>query len=100
MTFSYYCFFIFQLKLTYQNLWLITFGLFIFFSFENLIFTIIFIMPIKMIFKIILDKIIVFNSNSLSKDNKFKNDEIKINNSGLYNIENNDEDDDLDDDKN
>ena len=100
MTFSYYCFFIFQLKLTYQNLWLITFGLFIFFSFENLIFTIIFIMPIKMIFKIILDKIIVFNSNSLSKDNKFKNDEIKINNSGLSNIENNDEDDDLDDDKN
>ena len=35
--YSYYCIFSFQLKLSYQNLWIITFGLFFLICFENLI---------------------------------------------------------------
>ena len=99
MMYSYYCFFGFQLKLTYQNLWLITFGLFIFFCFENLIITIIFIMPFKIIFKSLFDKYLVINPRLLSvEDIKYKGINNKINNSGLSNeFINNYEDDELDD---
>ena len=84
MMYSYYCYFNFQLKLTYQNLWLITFGLFIFFCIENLIITIICIMPFKIIFKILLNKILVINPNSLIlNDNKIKKIEDKIKEKGL-----------------
>ena len=98
MMYSYYCFFGFPLKLTYQNLWIITFGLFIFFCLENLIITIIFIMPFKIIFKTLLDKYLVINPRLLSVENfKYKDINKKINNSGLSNeFINNYEDDDLD----
>ena len=100
LTYSYYCYFVFQLKLTYQNLWFITFGLFIFFCIENLILTIIFIMPLKIVFKTFLDKYLVFNQNALSMEEiKYKNNESKINNSGLSNIGNNYEDE-LEEDRN
>ena len=100
LTYSYYCYFVFQLKLTYQNLWFITFGLFIFFCFENIILTIIFIMPLKIVFKTLLDKYFVSNQNSLSMEEiKYKSNETKINNSGLSNMGNNYEDE-LDDDRN
>ena len=98
LTYSYYCYFVFQLKLTYQNLWFITFGLFIFFCIENIIFTIIFIMPLKIVFKMLLDKYMVFTQHALSMEEiKYKNNEPKINNSGLSNIENNYEDELVDD---
>ena len=102
MMYSYYCYFEFQLKLTYQNLWLITLGLFIFFCLENLILTIIFVMPFKIIFRTLLDKYIVLNPLSLSsEDIKYKGIGKKINNSGLSNeFMNTYEDEDLDYDKN
>ena len=54
LLYSYYCIFNFQLKLNYQNLWIITFGLFLFVCFENLIFTLAFVF----LFKITNKKII------------------------------------------
>ena len=100
MMYSYYCYFGFQLKLTYQNLWLITFGLFIFFCLENVIITIILIMPFKIIFKILLNKILVINPDtSTPEDIKYRVIEKKFNNSGLSN-EFIDEEDDVDYDKN
>ena len=102
LMYSYYCYFRFQLKLTYQNLWLITLGLFIFFCLENLILTIIFVMPFKIIFKTLLDKYIVLNPRSLSiEEIKCKGLDKRINNSGLSNqFMNSYEDDELDGDKN
>ena len=96
MMYSYYCYFKFQLKLTYQNLWLITFGLFIFFCIENLIITIICIMPVKIIFKLLLNKIFVINPTSLIISNKQKRIEDKINESGLSNGFINEEEDEND----
>ena len=101
MMYSYYCFFAFQLKLTYQNLWLVTFGLFIFFSIENLIITEIFIMPFKICLKSFLDKYINVSSNSLSEEDiKYKGINKKVNTSGLSNEFINNYDDELDSDKN
>ena len=66
MMYSFYCYFDLQLKLTYQNLWFITIGLFIFLCIENIIITILFIMPFKIIFKSLLDKCLIINSNIYS----------------------------------
>ena len=52
--YSYYCFFYFQLKLNYQNLWIVTFGLFFIVCFENLILTLAFVFLFKMINKKII----------------------------------------------
>ena len=92
MTYSYYCFFNFKFKLTYQNLWLISFGFFIFFSLENLILTILFILPFKIILKILIDRYIIINKSSLHLEEiRYKNNnsinDIVINN------DNNDEED-------
>ena len=73
MTYSYYNLFGFQLKLTYQNLWLITFGIFIFFCIENILITIAFIMPFKIIFKTIIDKHIILNKKSFQLDDRNNN---------------------------
>ena len=54
MLYSYYCFFNFQLKLNYQNLWIITFGLFIIVCVENLVLTLFFVFLFKMINKKII----------------------------------------------
>ena len=52
--YSFYCLFNFQLKLNYQNLWIITFGLFFVVCFENLILTLAFVFLFKMINKKII----------------------------------------------
>ena len=52
--YSYYCVFNFQLKLNYQNLWIITFGIFFILCLENLILTLAFIFLFKMINKKII----------------------------------------------
>jgi hypothetical protein len=57
-------------------------------------------MPLKIVFKTFLDKYLVFNQNALSMEEiKYKNNESKINNSGLSNIGNNYEDE-LEEDRN
>ena len=88
MTHSYYNLFGFQLKLNYHNLWFITFGFFIFFCLENMLLTIIFVMPFKIIFKTIIDNYIILNKSS-SDD---KNNNI-INNNGINNLNNDDDSD-------
>ena len=89
MIYSYYCLFNFQFKLTYHNLWFITFGLFIFFCFENLLLTIAFGFPFKIIVKTLADKYIILNKTSLHLEEiRYTNNNI-INNQG---INNNDED--------
>ena len=67
LMYTFYCYYEIQLKLTYQNLWLSTFGLFFIFCIENLVITILIIMPLKMfIKKIIIEKIII-NSNEIQE---------------------------------
>jgi len=101
--YSYYCYFGFNLKLNYQNLLLVSVGLFIFFCLENIIITILFIMPFKIVLKSLLDKYLVISSAPLSVEiiNE-KVNENKINNSsGLSNeMENNYEEEEADIDKN
>ena len=93
MTYSYYCLFVFQFKLTYQNLWIYTFGIFVFFCMENLVLTIIFCLPFKIMFKYLIDKYIILNKNLLRLDEmKYKNTNLIGNN--VINSYNNDEDDD------
>ena len=73
MMYSYYCTFSFQLKLTYQNLWFITCGLFIFFCVENLILTILFILPFKILLKMLLDYTFVLNKSEINLIERIKN---------------------------
>ena len=54
LLYSYYCIFNFQLKLSFQNLWIITFGIFVIVCFENLILTLAFVFPFKIINKNII----------------------------------------------
>jgi hypothetical protein len=56
--YSYYCYFHFQLKLNYQNLWIITFGLFFLVCFENLVLTLAFVFLFKMVNKKIIKYLI------------------------------------------
>ena len=79
MTYSYYCLYTFNLKLTYQNLWFITIGIFVFFCFENLVLTIAFIMPFKIIFKTLLDKYFIINIELPLKEIQYKNFDINNN---------------------
>ena len=67
LMYTYYCFFETQLKLTYQNLWVSTFGLFFIFCIENLVITILFIMPLKMIIKRKIIEIIIINNNEIQE---------------------------------
>lgn len=86
MVYSYYCYFGFQLKLNYQNLVLISLGLFLFFCVENIVITILFIMPFKIIFKSLLDNYIEIRPNirTMNTINETVHDH-RINNSGLSN---------------
>ena len=59
LLYSYYCIFNFQLKLSFQNLWIITFGIFVIVCFENLLFTLAFVFPLKIINKKIIKLFIV-----------------------------------------
>ena len=81
MIYCYYVLFDFELKLTYQNLWIITLGIFVFFCLENIILTIAFVMPFKIIFKTLLDKYIIINKSELIlKEIQYKNSTNMINN--------------------
>ena len=86
MVYSYYCYFGFQLKFNYQNLILISLGLFLFFCVENIVITILFIMPFKIIFKSLLDNYIDIRPNirTMNTINETIHDH-RINNSGLSN---------------
>ena len=88
MAYSYYNLFGFELKLNYHNLWFITFGFFIFFCLENMLLTIVFVMPFKIIFKTIIDNYIILNKSSLNDKNNNK-----INNNGINNLNNDDDSD-------
>ena len=93
MTYSYYCLFNFQLKLTYHNLWFITFGIFIFFCLENLLLTIIFSLPFKILFKTLIDKKLIINKSTLHLEEIRYTNNI-INNNGINNNDEDDEDSD------
>ena len=86
MVYSYYCYFGFQLKFNYQNLILISLGLFLFFCVENIVITILFIMPFKIIFKSLLDNYIDIRRDirTMNTINETIHDH-RINNSGLSN---------------
>ena len=73
LLYSYYCIFNFQLKLSFQNLWIITFGIFVIVCFENLILTLAFVFP----FKIINKKLIrCFTYNEEKPERMSKNAEL------------------------
>ena len=58
LMYTFYCYYETQFKLSYQNLWLSTFGFFFLFSVENLVITLIIIMPFKIwIFPLLLKTI-------------------------------------------
>jgi hypothetical protein len=96
MTYSYYCLFVFQFKLTYQNLWIYTLGIFVFICMENLVLTLIFGLPFKIVFKNLVDKCIVLNKNLLRLDEmKYKSNDI-FNNNVINNYNNVEDDDDSD----
>ena len=76
LTYSYYCLYSFNLKLSYLNLWFITIGIIVFFCFENLALTIAFVMPFKIIFKTLLDKCFVINKELPLKEIQYKNFDI------------------------
>ena len=63
--YSYYCYFHFQLKLNYQNLWIITFGLFFLVCFENLVLTLAFVFLFKMVNKKIIKYLISPNKKGM-----------------------------------
>ena len=65
MLYSYYCIFNFQLNLNYQNLWIITFGLFFLVCFENLILTLAFVFVFKMINKKIIKYLFPSEENAV-----------------------------------
>ena len=94
MTYSYYFFFCLELKLTYQNLWLITFGFFIFFSLENLVLTILFILPSKIVFKSLLDRFIIINKSLLHLEEIRYKSSNKVKNMAINNYKNEDDDSD------
>ena len=95
LMYTFYCYYEIQFKLTYQNLWLSTFGFFLLFCIENLIITILFIMPFKMIIKKILEKITINNNNNVYQD--FRLNSYTNNNETLQNkFNNNIQEDDFD----
>ena len=70
LLYSYYCIFNFQLKLSFQNLWIITFGIFVIVCFENLILTLAFVFPLKIINKKIIKCFIVVNEEKPERISK------------------------------
>ena len=49
LMYTFYCYYETQFKLSYQNLWLSTFGFFFLFSLENLVLTLLIVMPFKIL---------------------------------------------------
>jgi hypothetical protein len=56
LMYTFYCFFYFQVKLNIQNLFIVTFGLFFIICFENLLFTLAFVFPFKMLNRKIIER--------------------------------------------
>ena len=96
LTYSYYCLYSFNLKLSYQNLWFVTIGIIVFFCFENLVLTIAFVLPFKIIFKTLLDKFFVINKELPLKEIQYKN--FDINNKKDSNLNENDTNSSVNDD--
>ena len=82
LIYAFYCYYETQFKLSYQNLWLSTFGFFFLLCIENLIMTMIFVMPFKMLFKNLLEKYLVIGNNN--EDFRYKSYNT-INNETLLN---------------
>ena len=96
LMYTFYCYFETQFKLSYQNLFLTTLGFFVIFCFENLIVTILFVMPFKMAFKNLLDKFFVISNNNIIQEFRYKSYN-SINNETMLNQFNpNYQEDDLD----
>ena len=96
LMYTFYCYFETQFKLSYQNLLLTTLGFFVIFCFENLIVTILFVMPFKMAFKNLLDKFFVISNNNIIQEFRYKSYN-SINNETMLNQFNpNYQEDDLD----
>ena len=56
LMYTFYCFFYFQVKLNIQNLFIVTFGLFFIICFGNLLFTLAFVFPFKMLNRKIIER--------------------------------------------
>ena len=96
MMYTFYCYYEVQFKLSYQNLWLSTLGFFLLLIIENIIVTIIFVMPFKMFFKYLLNKFFVVNNNDNIQEFRYKSYN-SINNETILNQFNpNYQEDDLD----
>ena len=96
MMYTFYCYYEAQFKLSYQNLWLSTLGFFLLLIIENIIVTIIFVMPFKMFFKYLLNKFFVVNNNDNIQEFRYKSYN-SINNETILNQFNpNYQEDDLD----
>ena len=66
-----YCIFNFQLKLSYQNLWIISLGLFVIICIINTILTAIFLLPLKAAFKLLAKKF--FGNKNYDKKDEIQN---------------------------
>ena len=79
LMYTFYCYYEIQFKLTYQNLWLSTFGFFFLFCIENLIITMLLVMPFKMLSRFLLNKIPIFDDNRLKTYSKSVNNDTILN---------------------
>ena len=85
-----YCIFYFQLKLNYQLLGMITFGLFIIICFCNTILTALIVLPFKVIFKLIVKN--CFEKKNINIEEEIKNNDENGNNLIMGDIMDNDND--------
>jgi hypothetical protein len=79
LMYTFYCYYETQFKLSYQNLWLSTFGFFFLFCIENLIITMLLVMPFKMLSRFLLNKIPIFDDNRLKTYSKSVNNDTILN---------------------
>ena len=75
--YAFYCVFYFQLKLNYQNLWIITFGMFFFVCLENLVLTLAFVFLLKMINKKLMNFYLKSNKEKM-KENEILNKQSEL----------------------
>ena len=96
MTYTFYNYFIIQFELTYQNLWLSTFGFYILYCIENIIITMIFLMPLKIIFKKVIEILFVLNESNPIQDFRYKSYNVSGNETLLNQFNPNIQEEDLD----
>ena len=95
LMFTYYCYYETHFKLSYQNLWLSTFGFFFIFCLENLIITIILVLPFKMLFKNLLEKFFVLENSNAMQEFRYKSYNTLNNETSLNQFNPNFQEDDL-----